>query len=346
MRTDKQKQHAWETQDKIKKYEFALKAFVALEHKFCSLAKVDIYQAKKLRLGGTEPALRGREVTPDMVVEANDNGILYRAIVEIKESLTTLPKNWDAMHAQLEKYKLATGGWGNAVPDAPHDVMLVASMRHVKKIVAWARKSRGGSSMGKWLIVVGIVVTKHVDGEWMEITKVYGKISHAKIDRELSPKQDCRILLNDIVKKLAQMKFYDSHPPVEYTMSILWDYVFSKFIHGKKLKKFRADKKVSITITMKQILDKISTFAPRTNPECIRQSWIREAMSMFVKMRIVSHEGDGSFTIAYKKHKKPTTDWIVDRVANLGGAGAAVSAGAGARRTRALQNNTSLDDFA
>lgn len=345
MRTDKQEQHARETQDKIKKYEFALKAFVALEHKFSSLAKVNIYQAKKLRLGDTKPALRDREVTPDMVVETNDSGILYRAIVEIKESLTTLPENWDALHAQLEKYRLATSGWDNAVPDARHDVMLVASMRHAKKVVAWARKKRGGSGMGRWLIVVGIVVTKHEDNEWMEIAKVYGKIGHPKIDRELSPERDCRILLDDIVKKLARMKFYDSYPPVEYTMSILWDHVFSKFVHGKKLKQFRNDKKVSITITMTQILDKIATFAPRTNPKCIRRSWIREAMSMFVKMRIVSHEGNEQFTIAYKKHKKPTTDWIADRVANLSRTSTGTGASASARRTRALQGNTSMDDF-
>lgn len=317
MITDKQRQQVKETQDKITKYEFALKAFVAIEHKFCSLEKMNVYQAKKLKLADAEPPLRGREVTPDMVVKANSRRFAYRAIIEIKESLPALPKNWDAVRVQLEKYKAAACGWDNTAPDVSHDVMLVTGMRHAKKIVAWARKDRNSSGIGKWLIVIGIAVTKHRGKEEMEIAKVYGKISHPKINSELSSERNCRILLNDIVTKLDRMKFYDSHPPVEYTMSILWDHVFSKFIHGKKLKKFKDDKKVLVTISMTQILDTMAAFAPRTNPGCIRQSWIKEAMSMFVDMRIVSHEGDGPFTVTYRKRRTPTTDWIANRVANL-----------------------------
>ena len=122
-------------------------------------------------------------MTPDMVVEANGSRFAHRAIIEIKESLSALPKNWDAVRAQLEKYKAAAGGWDNAAPDVPHDVMLATGMRHAKKIVAWARKDRGRSGVGKWLIVIGIAVTKHGGEEGMEIAMVYGKISQRLLGR-------------------------------------------------------------------------------------------------------------------------------------------------------------------
>lgn len=340
MRTNKQQQHADETENRIKKYEFALKVFVALEHKLCSLEKMDVYQAKKLRLSGVGSTSYSKEVTPDMVVEASRHGqLLYRAIVEIKESLPTLPKDWNAVVAQLEKYKLVAGGWDTDVPDKPHDVMLATGMPHAKKVAAWAGKNRGSGGTGNWLIVVSVVAAKHDGEECIEIAKIYGKIAHPKIDRGLSPAQNCRISLNDIVTKVDQMKFYDSYPPIEYTMSILWDHVFSKFVHGKKLKKFKDNKKVLITVSMVQILKKMKTFAPRTNPMCIQQSWIKKAMSAFEDMRIVSHDGDGQFTVAYKKHSKPTTDWIVDRIACLDGDDAR------ARRSRSSQNEMRIDDF-
>ena len=339
MRTERQQRRADETQGKIEKYEFALKTFVALEHKLCSLVKVNVYQAKKIRRPGDKHPLDDIEVRPDMVVEECGHGTLYKAIIEIKESLSSLPENRSDVSAQLEKYRRATRGWDNDVSNMPHDVMLATGMLDAKKFVTWIKKDPQGSSLAEWLIVIGVLSIKYEDKEHIEIARIHGKIQHPKIDHVLSPEQRCRISLDDIVRKIDQMKFYDSHPPVEYTMSILWDHVFSKFLHGKKLQEFKDEKKVLIKISMTQIVDKISAFAPRSNPRCVRQRWIREAISTFKDMGIVSSKGNDEFTVTYKKHNQSTTNWIIDRITSLD------NNVASKRHKKPLPDNTKIHDF-
>ena len=254
MKSEKDQPHAAEIMDKINKYEFALKVLVVLEYKFCSLKKMDVRQAKKLRLVSTKPTLHNRVVTPDMVVEAGGRRFRYRAIVEIKESLPTLPENWGGISAQLEKYRLAAGGWEGTEPGAVHDVILAAGAPHAEKIAAWAKEDSDGSGTGEWLIVISIMPTTDDNGDdYIDVAKVHGKLAHPKIDRLLSSDRSCKVSLQKILKEIDQLKFYDSHPPVEYTMTILWDHIFSKFVHAKKRKKISDNKKVLINITMRRV---------------------------------------------------------------------------------------------
>ena len=317
MSTERQRQHIVHVQDRIKKYEYALKAFIALEYKFCTLESVTVYQGKKLRIPEDKSDRGEREVTPDMAVETTGQKLLYRAVVEIKESLPALPKDWDGVVGQLEKYRLASGGWDNTVPDTPHDVMLVTNAPHAEKFASWVKDDHARSGMAKWLIVITVVATKYYGRDFIEITKIHGRARNPRIDNKLASPKGCQIPLYEIMRKMGRMKFYDSNPPVEYTMTILWDHVFSKFVHAKKLQKITDGEKVTISVSMKQIQKKIKSFAPRTNQGCVRRSWISDAMSMFEKMNVVSREDGDSFVITYRTHRIPTTEWITSRTAKL-----------------------------
>lgn len=317
MSTDRPQHHAIHVEDRIKKYEYALKVLIALEHMFCSLDKTAVYQGKKLRIPDAESDRGEREVTPDMAVETTGQKRPYRAVVEIKESLPALPKDWDGVIDQLEKYRLATGGWDSAVSDMPHDVMLATDTPHAGKFASWLRNDHARSDMAKWLVVVMVVTTKYNDKEFMKIARVHGRISSLKIDSELSLPKGYQIPLYKVMRKMGRMKFYDSNPPVEYTMAILWDHVFSKFVHAKKLQKIMDGEKVTISVSMKQIQKKIKSFAPRTNQGCVRRSWISDAMSTFEKISVVSRRDGDSFVISYMTHSMPTTDWIMSRTAKL-----------------------------
>ena len=122
-------------------------------------------------------------------------------------------------------------------------------------------------------------------------------------------------------------------------MTILWDHIFSKFVHAKKRKKISDNKKVLINITMTQIVKGVTEFAPSSNPGCVRKSWISDAMSIFENMGIATQKRRDSFVIIYGKHNKPTTDWIIERIEHLG------YDTARARHRRTSRGDTRMDDF-
>lgn len=122
-------------------------------------------------------------------------------------------------------------------------------------------------------------------------------------------------------------------------MIILWDHVFSKLVPKKMLRKLRDGQDVTIKVTIEQIRDVIRSFSPRTNPDCVCESWINDAMSMFKKMNVVTGEVSGSFTITYKKHNMDTTEWIMGKTAN-GGKGSA-----GARGSKNSSGGACLDGY-
>lgn len=202
MDADERERHAGKVREDIKKYEYVLKSFVALEHIFCALGGMSVRQGKKLRLGTRAGGDAGRKVTPDMVVEATGGGRPYRAVVEIKGSLPELPENWSDVIGQLEKYRLATDGWDGAAPDEPHDVVLATGAPHAEKFAGEMGKALSGSEMEKWLVVVRIATARHGDDECVEITRIYGRIGHPGIDAEVSPKANCRIPLYEIMGKI------------------------------------------------------------------------------------------------------------------------------------------------
>lgn len=339
MNADERERHAREVRADITKYEHVLKSFVALEHKFCALGEMSVQQGKKLRLGAEAGKDAGREVTPDMVVEATGGGRRYRAVVEIKGSLPALPKDWDKAIGQLEKYRLATDGWDGAAPDEPHDVVLATGAPHAEKFAGEMGKAPAGSEMKKWLVVIRVAAARYGDDECMEITKIYGKIGHQGIDAKMPTGKNCRIPLYEIMEEINQLKFYDSHPPVEYTMTILWDHVFSKFVPKKLLRELRDGQDVTIKVSMEQIRDAIRSFSPRTNRDCVCESWISNAMSKFKNMNVASDEAGGLFAITYRKHNMLTTEWIMGKTANRG------KGGAGARGSKRSSGDVRLDEY-
>lgn len=305
---------------------------------FSTLKNTSTYQGRKLYVPGTEPGHDNRPVTPDIVVETSGQKHSYRAIIEIKESLSALPVNWGDVIDQLTKYRRATGGWNNIEPGEPHDVILAAGAPNTTKFSNWVGNDTEMLNIKKWLIIVEIDVKKYDDTESVEISRIRGQILHPGIGKVMSADKVYRVPLYNIIKKVDQLKFYDSHPPTAYIMAILWDHVFSKFIHGKKLQEFKDDKTVTLTISMKQIQKTIMTFAPHSNPKCVRQQWVRDAMLKFEAIRVVSRKDAESFAVTYKKHARPTMAWIVDRVATL-------QNGDNMLPSSVPPGDTSMDDF-
>ena len=120
----------------------------------------------------------------------------------------------------------------------------------------------------------------------------------------------------NILNEIEQTKFYDAHPPEIYTMMILWDHIFPKFINSRaKFRDLEQNRNVEIEIKIDQILKSLSKFAPDSNPTCIKKSWIENALLWFQELDIVTPPKTGEkFIIKYRKRKEKTQDWILERV--------------------------------
>lgn len=64
--------------------------------------------------------------------------------------------------------------------------------------------------------------------------------------------------MHNVVNDLEKIKFYDSKPPDVYTMLIMWDHIFSKYINSRKKREdLNHSKIVDVELTVDQILDKL-----------------------------------------------------------------------------------------
>jgi hypothetical protein len=147
------------------------------------------------------------------------------------------------------------------------------------------------------------------------IKKDHGAISNQILDDLLS--NGVPVPRLKIIKEITQMKFYDSEPPIIYTMMIIWDFILKNFIDVKQSRELSINKTVKLSLTVQQVHDKLSRFCPETNSSCLEMSWVKKALMGFVEIGIASSQADNKeFQINFKKHKGETIDWIFRSISN------------------------------
>ena len=122
-----------------------------------------------------------------------------------------------------------------------------------------------------------------------------------------------KILIN-IVRDLDKVKFYDAKPPVLYTMMQMWDHVFSKYINSReKRAKLDASQIVTLDLEVKKIHEQLSKLTHDSNPNCLKLSWIKDALVKFESLGLAKASRDGSkFSIRYKKHDGFTDKFLLN----------------------------------
>lgn len=119
------------------------------------------------------------------------------------------------------------------------------------------------------------------------VEKLSGKISHAKADGSLA--KGIEIHAYKLLKKLNNTKFYDSMPPLPYIMAILWVTIFPSLVHDKKRKMLHTCKKIAIDVEVDRVHRLVSKFAPPSNPQCIKRSWIVKSLNEFVRIGLAQN---------------------------------------------------------
>ena len=294
----------------IDAYIFTTGAIACLERAFKDLFGARPYQGRRMRTGG------GVVVTPDLTFEAGkgSDGSGYRAVCEIKSSLPRHPSALDQLVRQMRHYDCELVGW--EIDEAAggrrdnHNIVIAVRSRAAPDFAAKlpAALEKGGVEIKNPLSIVGIA--HRVDGHKKRFVlgSALGTVSRRKADEALA--RGWTIDADDLTSELDGVKFYDSRPPVPYTMSILWVQVFAGMVHSKKLKRLNVGAAVVIDAEVGRIHRLVSKLAPSSNPGCVKKQWIRDCMEEFVRIGLAEWTAKDRYKIRYTLRKSHPLEWF------------------------------------
>ncbi len=295
------------TLDSIDNYKTTLGAMCALAHVLerhygaeSRIAPV-MHPSPRNRIQATDP------VTPDMVSEGKDVDL----VVEVKRSLPNNKSGQiDALN-QIRKYDDDFAGWKRNT--TAHDIML---MVHTSKSSRWVvflgkKQSEKKASFDRKVTIVEYMRSSERE-TYFQLKRVWGKTSNAVLNRHLY--NGIIVKSEQIIKMISVAKFCDSKPDIAYTMSILWNYIFSSLIAKDKHLSTKGRKAVDHMFDLKEIMDKLrDAEGPFSYPP--KQAWISEALNAFVILKMAERHSGDRFLVHYKSIRGDLVEFFVKKLA-------------------------------
>jgi hypothetical protein len=258
-----------------------------------------------VKIGFGRPMTRPdkKEVTPDIVIQRRaDQGI----VAEIKH---TFPPSNEIerrreIFAQLKNYDVdLLGWWTDSKRIQNHDLVLLTHHSHVTHAVDFLTKDLASVEIGTFIRNLAIIgyYRSEQDQLYFTLKKEYGSLLDSKLSEKL------RLSVPIAVRHLImarQVRFYDSPPPIPYTLRLLWEQVFPDLAQGIARDKKKGYTPIPVTVeALTQTLQKFFGYEPDAtgNRGMPRSEWIANSMKVLDSLRM-AEPGDtaGSYTIRYK----------------------------------------------
>lgn len=300
----------------INYYEFTLHTIASMMNIIEWNMKGRCSQGKKLVTSSKNAIQPNTEVTPDIVIEVNNTSGKedYRAVNEITVNLPKDENYWIKKAEQLKKYDDELIGWENESTNQ-HDILFTTNAARTFAFNNYIKKL----SPDKQLVIErNLSILQSIPMEQKEsfifIKKEYGEIGSPLLDDKLS--NGVAVAKYNIVRTIDQMKFYDSMPPIVYTMVIIWNHILKTFLGLSELRQLEGNKIVPIPVTVEEVRSRLSRYAPESNTTCIRKSWVKDALLGFVEVGLakVISEKDEKFEIRFRKHRGEILEWLLKLV--------------------------------
>jgi len=303
--------------EEIDDYEYTLQTLIALsgifEHDFSGLS----IQGKQLHTSTKNTISPSTDVTPDLVTEAivsknTSSGIL----TEIKVDLPMNKKYWLDDVEQLKKYDDKLTGWDSNI--ANHDIIFISNPLRTHDFFQYLN-SEEIVLKHKFQRNVVVIHSSRMQQqeEFILIKKENGTFSHSNMDKLFT--SGVAVPQLKIIPTVNKTKFYDSKPPLIYTMMIIWDHILKTNLTIEQLRDTERKRSLDVRENIQDILDKLSQYAPKTNKNCVRREWIIEAMTAFVDLKLASTViGDHtSYDIKLVIHSGDTRNWLIAKFQEL-----------------------------
>jgi hypothetical protein len=237
----------------------------------------------------------GGLLTPDLTAlyDEDSKGILF----DLKHSLPSDPQAMKDEVMKLEKYKNAKSGWGVPGVIDPADFVLVCHLDDAKQATEAAREVYrdfgkeffSPESFSVWSWTIGL--SKHDERlEEMRLLHMYGATRNIALQQMITDVAGILVPEEVLTSLRFTQAFVREKPPVQYTVSFLIQNVFSAL---PPVSLSVTAQREEYTVTLDSIAQKTNVLFPpwwESDVETVqvKRSWIREAMEMLVRIRMIS----------------------------------------------------------
>lgn len=282
--------------DKVDNYTQTVGAIIALGHILKHDYNGEYKIGPKFQTSAANRISRDTEVTPDIAGQTQTMSI----VGEVKKSFPENQDHWEDDIKQLEKYDDVLTGWP-LKPVSDHDIILLTGYYMSGKLRKYIDQkiAKGDLTFNRSLAILEFVRTQDRREYWA-LRKIWGTLSDKAFDERIE--DPIGVPGDTIVPDLSSVKFYDSEPHVVYTMSLLWDFVFSEKAPAEKFREAEGRKTIDIVFTIDDAHQKLKTFFGPPNSSLPRRAWVANAMKGFETVGLAKKRGDGFF-ITY--HRMP-----------------------------------------
>lgn len=308
-----------EIKQQIDDYEYTLQTIVALSGIFEYDFAGENTQGKELKTSSSNTISPSTIVTPDLVTEVKIPSTSKKLGI-ISEIKVDLPKNksfWMKDVEQLKKYDDELVGW-NQDHKLDHDLMFVSNPLRTYDFNEYLNSTPVISKhkFRRNVIVVQSSRMQQVNA-FILIKKENGTFTIDDMDKMMT--RGIGVPQIRILPEVTKMKFYDSKPPIIYTMMIIWDHILKTNLTIDQLRDMERKRHIDIRISVDDILDKLSRFAPKTNKHCIRRDWIIESMNAFSDLKLATLENADTqlYSIKLSIHGGDTRNWLISKFKEL-----------------------------
>ncbi len=233
-------------------------------------------------------------LTPDITTLYDDNskGLLF----ELKYSLPSDPQAVTDELLKLEKYKYARSGWGTSGIVSTVDFILVCHMDDAKRATDAARqiyKETGKSffapeTFSIWSWTIGVSRSDQRREE-MRLLHMHGATRNAKLQAMILDPGGILVAEEILTALRFTQVFVRQKPPVQYTMSVLIQNVFSAL---PPLPLSLTSQRQEYIVTLDAVAQKTNILFPPwwesdVQTVQVKRGWIKEAMEALVKVKMI-----------------------------------------------------------
>lgn len=253
------------------------------------------------------------DVTPDIVVQYNST---LGYVSEVKNNLPRNQQWWRTVVEQLEKYDDNLMGWwtDDEYISTSCLVLLIHKSRsrifrdYLEQVI-----NKESITFVQPASIIEYDRSNQVQ-PFIFLRTEWGDILDATISEALY--YGTSIPIEKLFASGSDRKFYDSPPPVEHTMSILWQHIFNQMKSDDDLDKDRNVYFLSIS------LDEIThglqkSYGSEGHKErdvtFPKRKSVRDAMDAFVSIGLAERSDDDTYTVHYRRLQKPLNKFCKQR---------------------------------
>ncbi|AFU59201.1 hypothetical protein Ngar_c22710 [Candidatus Nitrososphaera gargensis Ga9.2] len=290
--------------EKIDDYRLTVGAITAFGHVIIRYYSGTFRMGKKLQPSPANRVQAKKPVTPDVLAQGSD----VKIIGEVKKGFPKDRNRWLQDLKQVEKYDDELKGW----PDGDikdHDLILFVHYPRAQALVDYTQEQiqKGTVTFNRKLAIVEYNRDSESSTFWT-LKRIWGDITNSILSERL--RQVITINADEIVEELSSLWFYDSEPELPYTMSVIWDKVFSEKATLEAYRKARGRKTLELSFTVDEILEKLRLYFSYKDSSFPSRDWVEHAMDAFVKFGRADKTAVG-YTVYYHRVEIDLLDYFI-----------------------------------